>query len=254
MKRSPLESLLRRTVASRHRGGGVEGSGRVPDGCPPARELARSADGLSAAPDRDRLASHLAVCERCATLWEYLVEVIEDGEGAATLGAGNARGEADAGAGAGSAGSRDPGAAVRSTEVRDRGRDRSNRPSPGIGWGAVAAGVTLLAVATWAYLTPPVRSTGDADWRGGPASLRADATRVDDASVRVYWEAWPEADAYRVRVWSAGGGLIVDERVGPRTTDAVLTLPRGGESRRWNVEALADGRIEAASAPRAVPP
>lgn len=218
MNRTTLERMLRRAAELPPDDAGARGPGRGRHPCPPARELAGLADGATPARQRARLAGHLAGCDRCAALWKYLVEVVEDDGEEARQAPGDSRFLA---------------VAARREELRGDGDDGSGHALPAAGWRAVAAGVMLLSLATWAYLTPPVTSTGDDEWRGGPATLAAEATRVEPGSVQLRWRAWPEADAYRVRVWSASGGLLVDERLGPSITEAMVEV--SGEIGRAHV-------------------
>lgn len=230
-------------------------------GCPPPEAWLAEEQAALGAPDRERLAAHLAGCPACQAERE-LAAAFDSGE--AGHGSGDVdwvvarlRGEPPAAAAPGppAAGpGNEPLAPVVSLAERRRTR--------GATWARLAAAAAVamgigLAIDTL-YVPAPAPPPATGVVRSGAIEALAPVGEVGELPHELRWQAVPGAVAYRVRLETpAGDALWQGELRGSGDLTGRMEVPaetrasmRRAVTYRWVVEALdAQGRVLAASEP-----
>ncbi|MFQ5742535.1 MAG: hypothetical protein ACE5HV_02975 [Acidobacteriota bacterium] len=187
--------------------------------CPDAADWAALAEQAVAADQRHALVAHLAACERCAALWNYLCDVVEEVD------------------------SPPPAAAVDAKPDAER-----SPPSRRVRWLLAAAGLAGLLVFL-AYPPPPVESGGGERWRGPATRLATEARWPPGSEGPVLrWQRSAEASGYRLQVWDSAGNLVIRHLLAPSIVEWKLE-PQAptAKSYYWLLEALREGRVIARS-------
>lgn len=129
---------------------------------------------------------------------------------------------------AGDAGAQAPAAAVA------RSPDAHN-------WWPMAAGVAVAALLLGTWQITSDNGAPDSDAMRGPGDSLQVSTRAEPGKIAASWPPVPEADVYRVRLFTGNGTLLLErETRGNELEIRGASLPglEPGQSVYWSVEAL----------------
>ena len=200
--------------------------------CPRTIQWALLADQKISTGRRLQLLAHLAACDACCALWNFLVDSIEEGPQAWELR------------------ERVPRSAVPEHAVEPGAEGRNYFSSvSALRWVATVCSLGLLVMAALDSF-PSIGPGGSSRWRG-PAARLASEIRGPEAEATMptlTWERVPSATTYRVRVWWSTGELLLEDHVPGPALERILDLPRlsAGDEILFEVVALRDGETVAA--------
>ena len=204
----------------------VEGDART--SCPDAVEWVALLEREVAGARRESLLDHLCECGSCASLWSFLVETAErDGQQIPAPEDG-----------------RPPDTSVRDGEAPFYS---SVLRGSALRYWTAALAAAVLAIVVLRPL-PPIGSGAAERWRGPAPALRSEvAFSRDGQQASLRWQQWPGADGYRLRVWHADEGVVLERHLDSTVHEWSLDRERVDElSTFWIVEALRDGAVVAA--------
>jgi hypothetical protein len=186
--------------------------------CPDLAAWASLADRRVPDWARTALVEHMAECDDCAALWEFMFDL---------------------------QGSESDSSRSASTLARADG-DSGDRPSGAIRLLLAAAGLATLLI--YVVAPPaPIESGGTERWRGQTPHLDTELTWRAEAGPPVFeWQRWPEADSYRLRVWDFDGRLLIDQQLDASVDRQELVIDGARTvTVYWLIEAVQQGRVVA---------
>ncbi|MBA3564877.1 MAG: zf-HC2 domain-containing protein [Gammaproteobacteria bacterium] len=133
-------------------------------------------------------------------------------------------------------------AAFRGADARAPAAEVPDTRSPGAGnWWPMAAGVAVAALLLGTWQITSDNGVPDSDAMRGPGDSLQVSTRAEPGRLAASWPSVPEADVYRVRLFSGTGTLLLERETRGNELEIRGESLSGLEPGRvayWSVEAL----------------